>query len=249
MRKLLVFFLMAALVIAAVAQAALTQSIEFTATYVHADRQKARGGLTLRAAFKIADDTGAKPSPVRHITYHFPKGSIANTAFFKTCAKTALATKGPAGCPAQSKIGSGTGTGDARPAIADPVSAKVTLFNGERVKGDPTILVYAVPEISSPIIVQGVLKAQRRGPYGYALDFEIPPIPVLPGQPNASVTSVDVTTLDKTVRRKGRTRHFIEGPVLCDGTFFLLEGAFSYEDGTTNTVYERFTVRGGPRCP
>jgi hypothetical protein len=37
--------------------------------------------------------------------------------------------------------------------------------------------------------------------------------------------------------------------VLCDGTFFLLDGEFSYQGGQTNTVLERFTLDGGPRCP
>ena len=90
----------------------------------------------------------------------------------------------------------------------------------------------------------GELKRQRSGPYGYVLDVDVPTIPTLPGQPNASVTFFDATTLDRTVRRKGRKIHYIEGPMVCDGTFFLLDGLFSYEGGITNTVYERFTT-----CP
>jgi hypothetical protein len=37
--------------------------------------------------------------------------------------------------------------------------------------------------------------------------------------------------------------------VLCDGTFFLLDGEFAYQGGLKNTVLERFTLDGGPRCP
>ena len=51
------------------------------------------------------------------------------------------------------------------------------------------------------------------------------------------------------MRRGGRTIHYIDSPVVCDGTFFMLDGAFSYQGGTTNEVLERFTLRGGPRCP
>jgi hypothetical protein len=93
------------------------------------------------------------------------------------------------------------------------------------------------------------LKYQRRGPYGYVLDFDVPPIPTLPGQPNASVVYFDATTLDRTVRRDHRRIHYIESPILCSGTFFLLDGAFTYEGGITNPVYERFTLTGGPPCP
>jgi hypothetical protein len=81
------------------------------------------------------------------------------------------------------------------------------------------------------------------------LEVDVPPIPTLPGQANASVVFFDATTIDRTVRRGRRKIHYIEGPVVCNGTFLLLDGLFSYEGGITNTVYERFTVKGGPRCP
>jgi hypothetical protein len=78
---------------------------------------------------------------------------------------------------------------------------------------------------------------------------DVPPFRTIDGQPNASVVFFDATTLDRTVRRRGRKIHYIEGPVLCDGTFFLLDGALTYEGGLTHTVYERFKLSGGPRCP
>jgi hypothetical protein len=251
MRKILTLAGICAVLAAPPTQAhgAVTQSIDFTAKYVRADKHKARGGLTLRTAFKISDDTGAKPPPLRHVSFRFPKGSIANTGFFKRCAAAALERKGPSACPRDSKIGSGAATADARPVVSDPIGAKLTLFNGERLNGNPTILIYAVPELSGPLTMRAELKADRRGPYGYKLEFDIPPVPTLPGQPYASVLSSDVTTLDRTVMRNGRKRHFIEGPILCDGTYFLLDGAFTYEGGLTNSVLERFNCIGGPRCP
>lgn len=250
MRKTLVIGLLAVAVPltgAAGAQATVTQSVDFTVKAVKKDRNKTRGGLTLRTTLRIADDTGAKPPPVTNTTLRFPKGAALNARYFKRCSVSTLQSKGPSGCPTASVIGKGTATGDARPIIAE-VKAKVTLFNGQPVSGNPTIVIYAQPEISAPIVIQGEIKRQRSGRYGYVLSVDIPPIPTLPGQPNASVVFFDATTLDKTVRRKGRRIHYIEGPILCDGTFFLLDGAFTYEGGITNTVYERFTLTGGPRC-
>jgi hypothetical protein len=238
----------ASLASATVAQAAVTESVEFTASVVKADKNKERGGYTLRTVLRIGDDSGAKPPPLTNTTLRFPRGSAVNARFFRTCARSDLEQKGPSGCPKASKIGTGTATGDARPIVA-AVDAKITMFNGRPVNGNPTILIYAQPEISSPLTIQGELKRQRRGPYGYVLDVDVPPIPTLPGQPNASVAFFDATTLDRTVRRRGRRIHYIEAPILCEGTFFLLDGAFSYEGGITHTVYERFTLRGGPRCP
>jgi hypothetical protein len=37
--------------------------------------------------------------------------------------------------------------------------------------------------------------------------------------------------------------------MLCNGTFFLMDGLLGYENGFSHTVYERFTLKGGPRCP
>jgi hypothetical protein len=250
MRRTLVIGLMAVgalFTLAAVALATVTQSVDFKVKVVKKDRHKSHGGLTLRTTFRVADDTGAKPPPLTNTTLRFPKGAALNAKYFKKCSVTVLQSKGPSGCPKASLIGKGTATGDARPIIAD-VKAKITLFNGRSASGDPSIIVYAEPEISAPFAVQGSIKRQKSGPYGYVLSVDVPPIPTLPGQPNASVVFFDATTLDKTVKRKGRLIHYIEGPILCDGTYFLLDGTFTYEGGITNTVYERFTLDGGPRC-
>jgi hypothetical protein len=250
MRSLLVLaaFALVAFCSGGVAQAALVQSVDFAAKVVRADKNKKRGGLTLRTTLRISDDSGAKPPPLTRTVLRFPKGAVLNARYFKQCSRSALESRGASACPASSKIGAGTARGDARPIVGN-VDAKITLFNGKPVSGNPTILIYAVPDISSPITIQGVLEYQRSGRYGYVLDVNIPPIPTLPGQPNASVVFFDATTLDRTVRRRGRRIHYIEGPVVCNGTFLLLDGSFSYEGGITNTVYEQFTVSGGPRCP
>jgi hypothetical protein len=234
---------------AAAAQATVTESVDFTAKYVRKDKHKKYGGLTLRTTFRISDSSGGKPPVLTNTTFRFPKGSVVNAKYFKKCSPAKLQAEGVKGCPSASKIGAGKAQGDARPIVADPIDAKITLFNGTPHNGQPTIVIYAVPELSSPLTILADLVRQRGGNYGYVLDADVPPIPTLPGQPNASVSFFDATTIDRTVRRRGRTIHYIEAPVLCTGTYFLLDGSFSYEGGITNTVYERFSLRGGPRCP
>ena len=39
----------------------------------------------------------------------------------------------------------------------------------------------------------------------------------------------EATTRDVTVRRRGRTIHYIDSPVLCNGWFFMLDGEFTYQ--------------------
>jgi hypothetical protein len=232
---------------ATAAYAVPTQSVEFTAKYVRGAKKKDFGGLTLRTVLRISDTAGGLRPPLTNTTLRFPKGAVVNARYFKRCEPARLETRGARGCPSASKIGSGTSAADARPIVDDPVNAKITLYNGPRRNGNATIIIYAVPDLSSPLVIIGELKRDR-GRYGYVLDVDVPIIPTLPGQPNAAVSFFDATTIDRKVRRRGRTIHYIEGPVLCNGTFFLLDGSFTYEGNVTNTVLEQFTLRGGPRC-
>jgi hypothetical protein len=251
MRKILATVVAGALFLigAAIAQAAPTETVDFTAKVVRKDRNKSFGGLTLRTVLRISDTSGARPPALTNTTLRFPKGAVVNARYFKRCSPARLQARGVKGCPSASVIGRGKAQGDARPIVNNLIDAQITMFNGEPRNGNPTIVIYAVPDLSSPIVIVGELKRQRGSNYGYVLSVDVPPIPTLPGQPNASVSFFDATTIDKTVRRRGRTLHYIAGPIVCNGTFFLLDGSFSYEGGITNTVYERFTLRGGPRCP
>ena len=171
-----------------------------------------------------------------------------NARYFPKCKVTSLATKGPRACPKGSKLGTGKARGAAPPIVAS-VDAKVTLYNGEPVGRNPTLIIYSVPDLGPVLTLPGTLKAGGSGNYGYVLDVDVPPIKTLPSAPDASVTFFDATVQDLTVKRKGRTIHYIDSPVLCDGTYFLLDGAFSYQGGVTNTVSRGSPSAAGPRCP
>jgi hypothetical protein len=231
------------------APAATTQEVEFTARYAKGARNKERGGISLRTTIRITDPAAPAPLQLTRTLLRFPKGAVVNARFFPKCNPAALRQRGPRGCPRGSKIGSGRAIGLAPPIVQDPVNAKITLFNGTLLGGNPTIIIYALPDLGPVMTLPGVLRSGRGTPYGYILDTEVPPIKTLPNAPDASVTLFDATTRDLTVRRRGRTIHFIDSPVLCDGTFFMLDGQFTYQGNTKVDVLERFTLRGGPRCP
>jgi hypothetical protein len=228
---------------------ATTQSVEFTAKYSKRDRHSARGGISLRTQIRIEDKSAPAPLQLSHTLLRFPKGAVLNGRYFPKCNPANLRKSGPRGCPRGSKIGSGRAIGVAPPIVTDDVNTKITLFNGTPQGGNPTIIIYAIPDLGPVMTLPGVLRSGRGTPYGYVLDTEIPPIQTLPSAPNASVKLFDATTRDVTVRRRGRTIHFIDSPVLCDGTFFLLDGQFTYQGGIKADVFERFTLKGGPRCP
>jgi hypothetical protein len=230
-------------------EAAIIESVDFTVKVVRADKKKRSGGLTLRTVLRVSDSGGGKPAALTNTTLRFPKGAVVNARFFPKCNPAALRQRGPRACPRGSKIGSGRAIGLAPPIVQDPVNAKVTLYNGTLSGRSPTIIIYALPDLGPVMTLPGVLRSGRGTPYGYILDTPVPPIKTLPNAPDASVTLFDVTTRDLTVRRRGRTIHYIDSPVLCDGTFFMLDGQFTYQGNTKVDVLERFTLRGGPRCP
>ncbi|MEX0992960.1 MAG: hypothetical protein WDZ37_03095 [Solirubrobacterales bacterium] len=181
------------------------QSVDFSLSYSKAASGKAARGARLTTAIRVWDTTGAKPPPLTHLTLTVPKGGVLNAKLFPRCNKRALELNGPSACPKGSKVGSGTAQADVRPLLPDPVPATITLLNGEPVDGNPTVLIHGQAALGPDVTVQLVAKKQRGGPYGYVLDVEIPPIPTLPGSPDASIISTRATTLDRTVRRRGRT--------------------------------------------
>ena len=241
--------LAAALVAVPAADAVTTQSVDFTAKYSKRDRHKQRGGISLRTTIRINENAAPAPPQLTHTLLRFPKGAVTNARYFPKCSPPKLQARGPKACPRGSRIGSGRAIGVAPPIVEGPVNAKLTLFNGTPQGRSAVIIIYAVPDLGPVMVLPGVLRSGRGTPYGYLLDNEIPPIKTLPSAPDASVTFVDVTTRDVTVRRRGRTIHYIDSPVLCEGTFFMLDGQFTYQGTNKVDVLERFTLRGGPRCP
>jgi hypothetical protein len=240
--------LLAAGTVASTSAAVTTQDVSFHGKYNKRDRHKARAGLSLRTTFSITDPGAPAPLQLDRTTLRFPKGSVVNGRYFPQCKLTAIQRKGPKGCPKGSRIGGGKARG-AAPPIVDSVAAKVTLFNGVPVGRNPTLIIYSLPDLGPVLVMSGVLKSDRSGRYGYVLDVNVPPIKTLPSAPDASVTFFDATVNNLSVRRGHRRISYIDAPVLCDGTYFLLDGAFTYRGGVVNPVLERFTLDGGPRCP
>jgi hypothetical protein len=234
---------------AAPAHAATAQEVTFTAKFAKRDRNKRRAGLSLRTTIRIEDKAAPAPLQLTNTLLRFPKGAVVNARFLPKCSPAALRARGPRACPGGSKLGTGTAIGLAPPIVTDPVNTKITLFNGTLEGRNPTIIIYAIPDLGPVMTLPGLLRSGRGTPYGYILDTPVPPIKTLPNAPDASVTFFDATTRDLTVKRRGRTIHYIDSPVLCDGTFFMLDGQFTYQGATKVDVLERFTLRGGPRCP
>jgi hypothetical protein len=192
--------------------------------------------------------TGAKPSPERRALIHFQKGYKLNYRLFPKCDRAKLESRGPSACPRGSKVGTGSATADATPVVSTPVSATITAFIGKKKN---TYLIYAVPQLGLPVILEGTYRNAPSGPYGYSLDVSIPLVATLPGQPPATLVFFKIATGAKTtIKRKRKvggkkltrkaTVSLFENPTFCKGSWqFAIE--FTYENGEQLTPTDSVT--------
>lgn len=217
-----------ALALAGIAYAAV--NVTFSAT---ASPNKANKPTGLKVNIASTDDTpGALQPPIMNrIVIKLPGGKF-NASKFTRCNLASLQAKGPKGCSSRSKIGTGTGIGLARPVVEDPVNGKLTLFNGNKVGGRDTVLVYVFPDLGPTFVSVGkVIKSGGK----YTLDFNIPPIKTLPNAPDASVTSVKTNTPRKSVKKGKRKHYLIIAPRKCSKTW-KASATFYFATGETKTV-------------
>jgi hypothetical protein len=222
----------AALAVTSIAYAAV--NVTFSAT---ASPNKANKPTGLAINIGSTDDTpGALQPPIMNrIVIKLNEGGKYNSSKFPRCNLASLQSKGPNGCPSKSKIGSGTGVGYARPVVEDAVNAKLTIFNGAKIGGKDTILVYVFPDLGPTFVSVGKISKKRAGGFDYNLDFNIPPIKTLPSAPDAATALVDTKTPRKTVKKGKRKFSLIVAPKKCSGTW-KAEGQFFFTDGTSVTT-------------
>jgi hypothetical protein len=245
---ILVSALLAALIAASVAFAQGTTTLEIKTTPAKASKSKKKLRpiqLAINVGFGNADTSAPQPPYLRKVVIRFNEGGTYNGKLFPKCNAAKLLTNGPSACPKGSKIGKGTATAAAQPVIPS-VNAVLTLFNGQPKGGVPTVIIYAVPDISSPLTIVGTVKkgpkvscASGKGKCDYVLSFDVPDIPTLPGQPNAAVITTKTKT-DKVFvkkKKKGKTVKIplIGAPIKCTGTW-VADSTVTFGDGSTATA-------------
>jgi hypothetical protein len=195
------------------------QGLEASHSPNKASKKKKKVGTLVTITLNLKKQDGTQPSPTIDSIVTLPKGMGLNYSKFVACDKAKLEANGPSGCPSKSKVGSGKLTAGAEPVIPS-VQGTVTAFNGK----NKTYLLYVVPEISSPLVIPGKLKGKN------VLDFDVPLVPTLPGQPNATLTFFQVKTGGKT--KKGKKKYnYLENPTKCPSGGWLWKIAFKYENG------------------
>jgi len=91
-----------------------------------------KGGVTLTidVDYESLNDNAQISENTKAVTLRLPKGLKLHTDRADTCKLSDMQANGESACPDTSRIGSGSATADARPAVADPIDAGVRLYNG-----------------------------------------------------------------------------------------------------------------------
>jgi hypothetical protein len=205
---------------------------------------KAGQSVSLRYKQRLTTKDGSRPQfDVKRITITLPGGFRINTSAFPRCKVSAVPATGVA-CPKDTEVGSGSATADARPALADLISAKVLGYAGiddEDVQGNPKTprpaLLVTADAIVGGVTVQslfvGDIKANK-----LILDFA-------PGSGGAQGPYV-IRTLKLALRNltgKGGVP-LVQASTRCSGTWtFKQTTAFS--DGTSVTATDSVPCKTG----
>ena len=212
------------------AQAA--QNVALSASVTLLDQPRSRPwALGLDLGTTITTPDGSPASQLKRMTVRMPRATI-NPRAFPSCRRADLeARKAPDGCPAASRLGRGTALVDARPIVAEPLTATIDVFNG-----GPGRLLF-LGRTTSPIAVQVVFEGALRrttGRYGYVLTVDMPKLPTVPGARDASVSAFGVRV---QARRRGVS--YLEAPRRCPASGLPFQGTYAFEDGSTATASAR----------
>jgi len=217
----------------------------------------APGVLTIKAG--VTNSLGGIPSPLTQLDIDIPPGVTYNFNTTPVCSvNTITAATGtiPPVCPTGSKIGSGTGVVQAvlgSAAITEPVILDIYLLQRSPVKYE--VWSNGVTPIAETLTFPGTF-TPTAAPYAEKISVPIPPIPTVPGGPDASVTSLDFSvggnhtvTTTKTKHGKKSVTHKTVGlfdlPKNCTGPSVTLPYAASasFADGST------VPITGKVACP
>ena len=180
-------------------------------------------------SFAGNDVDGASPSAndsTRINDVRLAKGFKVNPSAFASCTRAQIDKNR---CPTASKLATGTATADARPAIATPVQAKVTAFNGKTTAGKPALLLRALANLNGSQVPL-VLVAEIKPPaFGFGPGFVVDAGPLTPGAgPLFGISQLHLNFPDKAVRVRGRAVHYTVAPTTCRGSWLFEQVNTSY---------------------
>jgi hypothetical protein len=203
---------------------------------------------TISFSFHVSTAEGTAPPPMTALDLHLPAGMnyTTTTLGLATCTASALAERGLAGCPANSRLGHGSalvevpfgvGVGHEVP--------EVQAVAGPSPNGNLVVLFYAngLYPVYAQLAFSGEVLPDT-GRFGSQLSANVPLVTSVPGGPDVSIVSVQTTIgpnqLTYYRRVHGRLQPFrprgVAVPERCPRGGFPFSAQFSFLDGTTTSA-------------
>ncbi len=217
-----------ALLAAATATVALAASEIATFSVKHsAKAEGASTGISFKTTFADPDAATGLPSGVKAFTIKLHKGTKIDAAGATQCKASAedLMAKGPAACPAASRIGKGTATATP-PTGGAGVTVDAVVFN-EKVSGRNAFLFMFVSNNAYVTAFDAFVKGNKLSASG--LDGAIP---------GGLIVTKFNGTIDKHSKGKGKKKHdLITTPATCPKSKkWTNSGTFTFNNGDKDTA-------------
>jgi hypothetical protein len=202
--------------------------------------------ITLHGGGRLSTVSGDLPPVLKTLTIEYDRHGSLETTGLPVCppGKLQATTVAQArrACP-DSIVGEGLGRAIVKfPEQAPiPISSPITIFNGPRVHGNPSVLGHAfttVP-IRTTFIVPIVIERVNHGVYGYRTEAKIPPIAGGYGIPIAGHLKIG-----RKWTYKGHRYSYVNAR--CETGRLQAKGEFTFSDGTfiSGSIFKPCQVRG-----
>lgn len=186
--------------------------------------------IDFQGRFDVEARGGGKPVAVTEVVVDFDRDGRLGAGGLPVCAPERVAAASPAEAR-RACGGSIVGTGHVT-ALVDlpggtvPASSALTIFNGPRQEGGPTVILHARVTVPAPQTIAVVVPIERRpGAFRYRTRVALPPIAGGLG----AITHVDVE-VGRHFMVEGRRHSYIAAR--CSDGILHTHGRFTFADGT-----------------
>jgi len=194
--------------------------------------QKVNAPITIFGSGKIGTVDGTLPPVLETLEFEFDKhGAVDTTGLPKCTAAKLQATTVPQArklCPGAIV---GTGHGHAIVKFPEqgpiPADSPITIFNGPRVGGDPTVFAHAYTTIPAPttFVIPVRIETIHNGRYGYRVNARVPRLAGGYGIPISGSVKIG-----RTWTYKGKKHSYLNAR--CADGRLQAKGSFAFKDGT-----------------
>jgi hypothetical protein len=188
--------------------------------------------ITIHGHGRLSTADGSLPPILKELILLFDKHGSVVTKGLPVCTPGKLAAtttaQARALCPG-AIVGKGTGKAviqfEESPPI--PATSPITIFNGPRRNGNPTVLAHAHLTVPAPstYVVLIEIKKIHKGRFGYEVNAHIPPI-----AHGAGIPIYGSVTIGREWTYKGKRMSYINAS--CPDGHLVAEGKFNFSDGT-----------------